>query len=133
MEAFFSSETFLLTKLNGVATQTQKQNNHHRENITVGPFKFLFMSIKTFIIHNLCIFIVRLYVFLLFIVRPCILNVVYVFVLLSMYSYCSSIYYYCCLCLLIVVYVFLLFVHILLLLSMSTYCCLCILRRSYPD
>ena len=41
------------------------------------------------------------------IVRPCILNVVYVFLLLSMYSYCSSIYSYCCLCTLIVVYVFL--------------------------
>ena len=38
------------------------------------------------------------------IVRPCILNVVYV---LSMYSYCLSMYSYCCLCILIVVYVFL--------------------------
>jgi hypothetical protein len=34
------------------------------------------------------------------IVRPCILNVAYVFLLLPMYSYC-------CLCILIVVYVFL--------------------------
>ena len=41
------------------------------------------------------------------IVRPCILNVVYVFLLWSMYFYCSSIYSYCCLCILIVVYVFL--------------------------
>ena len=41
------------------------------------------------------------------IVRPCILNVVYVFLLWSMYSYCWSIYSYCCLCILIVVYVFL--------------------------
>ena len=41
------------------------------------------------------------------IVRPCILNVVYVFLLWSMYSYCSSMYFYCCLCILIVVYVFL--------------------------
>ena len=40
-------------------------------------------------------------------VRPCILNVVYVFLLWSMYSYCSSMYSYCCLCILIVVYVFL--------------------------
>ena len=40
-------------------------------------------------------------------VRPCILNVVYVFSLLSMYSYCSSMYSYRCLCILIVVYVFL--------------------------
>ena len=39
--------------------------------------------------------------------RPCILNVVYVFLLWSMYSYCSSIYSYCCLCILIVIYVFL--------------------------
>jgi len=41
------------------------------------------------------------------IVRPCILNVVYVFLLWSMYSCCSSMYSYCCLCILIVVYVFL--------------------------
>jgi len=41
------------------------------------------------------------------IVRPCILNVVYVFLLWSMYSYCASMYFYCCLCILIVVYVFL--------------------------
>ena len=41
------------------------------------------------------------------IVRPCILNVVCVFLLWSMYSYCSSMYSYCCLCILIVVYVFL--------------------------
>ena len=40
-------------------------------------------------------------------VPPCILNVVYVFLLLFMYSYCSSMYSYCCLCILIVVYVFL--------------------------
>jgi hypothetical protein len=41
------------------------------------------------------------------IVRPYILNVVYVFLLLSMYSYCSSMYSYCRLCMLIVAYVFL--------------------------
>ena len=41
------------------------------------------------------------------IVRPCILNVGYVFLLWSMYFYCSSMYSYCCLCILIVVYVFL--------------------------
>ena len=41
------------------------------------------------------------------IVRPCILKVVYVLLLWSMYSYCSSMYSYCCLCKLIVVYVFL--------------------------
>ena len=41
------------------------------------------------------------------IVRPCILNVVYVFLLLSTYTYCSSTYSYRCLCTLIVVYVFL--------------------------
>ena len=41
------------------------------------------------------------------IVRPCILNVVYVFLLWSMYSYFSSMYSYCCLCILIVVYVIL--------------------------
>ena len=41
------------------------------------------------------------------IVRPCILNVVYVFLLLSMYSYCLSMYSYRCLCVLIVVYLFL--------------------------
>jgi hypothetical protein len=47
---------------------------------------------------NLGIFIVRVYVFLL----------------LSMYCYCSSMY-------------------VFLSLSMYTYCCLCILRRGYPD
>jgi len=48
------------------------------------------------------------------IVRSCILNVVYIYLLLSMYSYCPSMYSYCpsmysyrCLCILIVVYVFL--------------------------
>ena len=50
---------------------------------------------------------------ILFRYKPSILNVVYVFLLLSMYSYCSSMYSYCCLCILIVVYVF--------------------LRRGYPD
>ena len=39
--------------------------------------------------------------------RPCILNVVYVFLLWSMYSYCSSMNSYCCLCILIFAYVFL--------------------------
>ena len=58
--------------------------------------------------------------------RPCILNVVCVYLLLSMYSYCSSMYSDCCLCILIVVYVFL-FVHVFLTLSMYSYCCLCIL------
>jgi hypothetical protein len=67
---------------------------------------------------NLCIFIVRVYVFLLtsmysssclclLIVRPCILNVVYVILSLSIYSYCSSMYSYRCLCVLTVVHVFL--------------------------
>ena len=60
---------------------------------------------------NLCIIIVRFYVFYcclcILIVRPCIINVIYVLLLLSMYSYCSSVYSYCCLCILIVVYVFL--------------------------
>ena len=64
--------------------------------------------------------------------RLCILIVVYVFLLLSMYSYCClcilivvnvflllSMYSYCCLCILIVVYVF-------LLLSMYSYRCLCV-------
>ena len=40
-------------------------------------------------------------------VCPCILNVVYVFLLWSMHSYCLSMYSYCCLCKLIVVYVYL--------------------------
>ena len=51
------------------------------------------------------------------IVLPCILIVVYVYLLLSMYTYC-------CLCILIVVCVF-------LLLPMYTYCCLCILIVVY--
>ena len=46
------------------------------------------------------------YFCLCIIVRPCILNVVCVFLLLSVY-YCSSMYSYRCLCILIVVYVFL--------------------------
>ena len=58
--------------------------------------------------------------------RLCILIVVYVFLLLSMYSYC-------CLCILIAVYVFLLLIYVFLSLSMYSYCCLCILRRGYPD
>ena len=66
--------------------------------------------IYVFYCKSLCIIIV-VYVLLLFlwilIVRPCILNVVYVFLLWSMFSYCSSMYSYCCLCKLIVVYVFL--------------------------
>ena len=41
------------------------------------------------------------------IARPCIPNVVCVFVFLYIYSYCSSMYSYRCLCILIVVYVFL--------------------------
>jgi len=61
------------------------------------------------------LFNIIIYVFLLkesmysciLIVRPCILNVVYVFLLLSMYSYLSSMYSYRCLCILIVVHTFL--------------------------
>ena len=66
------------------------------------------------------------------IVRPRIFIVVYVFLLLSMYSYFSSMYSYRCLCNLIVVYVFLLFVHVFLSLSMYSYCCLCILIVRLP-
>ena len=63
----------------------------------------------------LFLFNIVIYVFLLkesmysciLIVRPCILNVVHVFLMLSMYSYCSSMYSYRCLCILIVVHVFL--------------------------
>ena len=61
------------------------------------------------------LFNIVIYVFLLkdsmysciLIVRPCILNVVHVFILLSMYSYYSSMHSYRCLRILIVVYVFL--------------------------
>jgi hypothetical protein len=83
----------------------------------------------------------RVYVFLLLSMYSycclCILIVVYVFLLLSIYSYC-------CLCILIVVYVFLLLsiysycclcifivVYVFLLLSMYSYCCLCILIVVY--
>ena len=61
---------------------------------------------------------------------------VYVFLLLSMYlySYCSSMYSYCCLgilivrpCILIVVYVFLLLSKYSYCSCMYSYCCLCIL------
>jgi hypothetical protein len=84
------------------------------------------------------------YIWPVIIVRPCILNVGYVFLLfvhefltLAMYSYCFlcilnvsyvflllSMYSYCCLCILNVGYV-------LLLLSMYSYCCLCILNVGY--
>ena len=61
------------------------------------------------------LFNIVIYVFLLkesmysciLIVRPCILNFVYVFLLLSMYSYCSSMYSNRCLCILTAVHVFL--------------------------
>ena len=73
-------------------------------------FRFLFYQYMLVLLFNIVI-----YVFLLkesmysciIIVRPCILNVVYVFLFLSMYYYCSSMYSYRCLCILIVVYVFL--------------------------
>ena len=57
------------------------------------------------------------------IVRPYILNVVYVFLLWSMYSYCSSMYSYCCLCILIVVYVFLDAATLTEVFPCCTYCC----------
>ena len=96
--------------------------------------------------NNLCILLSMYFCLCSLIVRPCILNVVYVFLLfvhvfltLSMYSYyclCISLlsmYSYCCLCILIfrpyilnVVYVFLFFVHVFLTLSMYSYYCLCI-------
>ena len=61
------------------------------------------------------LFNIVIYVFLfkkskyscILIVCPCILNAVHVILLLSMYSYCSSMYSYCCLCILIVVHIFL--------------------------
>ena len=61
------------------------------------------------------LFNIVIYVFLLkesmysciLIAIPCILNVVHVFLLLSMCSYYSSMYSYRCLCILIVVHVFL--------------------------
>ena len=84
-------------------------------------------------------FLISMYSCIL-IVRPCILNVVHVFLYLSMYSYCSSMYSYRCLCIPIVVYVFLfssmysyrclcilIVVYVYLSLSMYSYCCLCIL------
>ena len=76
----------------------------------------------------LCIFIGRGYVFLLLSMYSycClrILIVVYVFLLLSMYSYC-------CLRILIVSLCILIVVSVFLLLSMYSYCCLCILIVVY--
>ena len=79
----------------------------------------IFIVYSVFYCKSLCIIIV-VYVLLLlsmyyhYYCCLCILNVVYVFLLfvhvfllLSMYSYCSSKYSYCCLCILIAVYVFL--------------------------
>jgi hypothetical protein len=58
---------------------------------------------------------------------------VYIFLFLSMYSYCSSMYYSRCLYILIVVYVrvFLLFIHVFLTLSIYSHCCPCILIVVY--
>ena len=54
------------------------------------------------------LFNIVIYVFLLKeSMYSCIINVVHVFLLLSTYSYCSSMYSYRCLCILIVVHVFL--------------------------
>jgi hypothetical protein len=61
----------------------------------------------------------------------CILIVVYVFLTLSMYSYCCLCILIVRPCILNVVYVFLLFVHVFLSLSMYSYCCLCILIVVY--
>ena len=81
------------------------------------------------------------------IVRPCILNVVYVFLLFVHVFLTLSMYSHCCLCILIVFFLFLLLsmysyyclyilifrpcilnvVYVYLLLSMYSYCCLCIL------
>jgi hypothetical protein len=83
-------------------------------------FRFIFYQYMVVFLLNIVI-----YVFLLkesmysncclctciLIVRPCILNVVYVFLSLSMYSYC-------CLCILIVRPCILIFVYVYLLLSM---------------
>jgi hypothetical protein len=61
-------------------------------------------------------------------------TLIYVFLLsMSMYSYCCLCILIVRPCILIVVYVFLLFVHVFLSLSMYTYCYLCFLRRGYPD
>jgi hypothetical protein len=119
-------------------------------------FRFLFCHYMVLFLFNIVISVFLLkesmysYCCLctcILIVRPYILNVVYVFVLLSMYSYCCLcilivrpcilivvyvfltlsmyVYSYCrlCTCIFIVVYVrvFLLFVHVFLLLSMYVY------------
>jgi hypothetical protein len=60
----------------------------------------------------------------------CILIVVYVYLFLSVYSYCLCILIVRP-CILNVVYIFLLFVHVFLFLSMYPYCCLCILIVVY--
>ena len=73
------------------------------------------IQLNYFYCKSLCILVVYVffvvYVFSLamysYFVVYVFLLVVHVFLLWSMYSYCSSMYYYCCLCILIVVYVFL--------------------------
>ena len=79
-------------------------------------FRFLFYQYMVVFLFNIVIYVCLLKEFMysycclctcILIVRPCILTVVYVFSLLSMYSYCSSMYSYRCLCILIVVHVFL--------------------------
>ena len=79
----------------------------------VGVIPMLVFPIQCYMVVFL--FNIVIYVFLLkesmcsciLIVRPCILNIVHVFLLLSMYSYCLSMYSYRCLCILTVVHVFL--------------------------
>jgi hypothetical protein len=88
-------------------------------------------GVLCYIMNSFCINVFQL--LRLYILLHKILKVVYIFLLLSMYSYCSSMYSYRCLCILIVVYVFLLFVYVFLSLSMYNYCCLHILRRGDSD
>ena len=71
------------------------------------PSNFSYKAIAIYVMYSYCSYVFLLFIQCILIVRPCILNIVYVFLLWSMYSYCLSMYSYCCLCILIVVYVFL--------------------------
>jgi len=82
------------------------------------PFVFFVFLLLSMYVYSYFLSMYSYCCLCILIVRPCILIVVYVFVLLSMYFYCTSMYSYCCLCIRIVVYVFSFFVHVFLLLSM---------------
>ena len=69
-------------------------------NVDKHQYHYMFVFLFNIVID---VFLLKVSMYsCILIVRPCILNVVHAFSLLSMYSYCSSMYSYRCLCILIV-------------------------------